>query len=330
MRDNVALVVLLQQLSAAQQAAIDKAPKLQQQEQHGQQQHNQQQPRLQGAPKRKTKVGKATSKTDTDKLQKNSLSTEDTGSGVEDDSNAEVRRMWRAEQQLQQQQQEDQQEDQHQQPIKQEPNEDKRSRQQQLAELLPGDRISAGSPNPQPRKRLRPGAGEVDHATSAAAVACAPGDVPADVLQPDQDNSTAAQAGPSTAAEQKEGILDAEAAAAEQSAPADTSASTPLLAVGNTHVLFNIKRGDIKLGQLRLLLESMVHAAQHKAPGRDVLNVITGDFNAAPHSPVSNSGCVSCAVSGGGLGCMLCRLITRFTARKAPHGREVLSCIPKA
>jgi mRNA deadenylase 3'-5' endonuclease subunit Ccr4 len=56
----------------------------------------------------------------------------------------------------------------------------------------------------------------------------------------------------------------------------------PALLVANIHVLFNPKRGDIKLGQVRTLLEE-VAAAQR---GRPAPAVVCGDFNSAVGSPL--------------------------------------------
>eukprot|EP00252_Welwitschia_mirabilis_P017265 TRINITY_DN38278_c0_g1_i1.p1 TRINITY_DN38278_c0_g1~~TRINITY_DN38278_c0_g1_i1.p1 ORF type:complete len:457 (-),score=72.16 TRINITY_DN38278_c0_g1_i1:149-1519(-) len=51
--------------------------------------------------------------------------------------------------------------------------------------------------------------------------------------------------------------------------------------IANTHLLFNPKRGDIKLGQVRILLNE-VHFLSRK--WGDVPVVISGDFNATPQS----------------------------------------------
>ncbi|XP_073109895.1 carbon catabolite repressor protein 4 homolog 3 isoform X1 [Elaeis guineensis] len=55
------------------------------------------------------------------------------------------------------------------------------------------------------------------------------------------------------------------------------------LVVGNIHVLFNPKRGDIKLGQVRLLL-SKVNALSEKWDNIPV--VLAGDFNSTPESAI--------------------------------------------
>lgn len=62
----------------------------------------------------------------------------------------------------------------------------------------------------------------------------------------------------------------------------DADAEAPALLIANIHVLFNPKRGDIKLGQVRTLLEE-VAAAQR---GRPAPAVICGDFNSAVGSPL--------------------------------------------
>lgn len=51
--------------------------------------------------------------------------------------------------------------------------------------------------------------------------------------------------------------------------------------IGNIHVLFNPKRGDIKLGQVRVLLQE-AHALSEKWGNAAV--VIAGDFNSTPQS----------------------------------------------
>ncbi|GFP85846.1 carbon catabolite repressor protein 4 homolog 5 [Phtheirospermum japonicum] len=53
------------------------------------------------------------------------------------------------------------------------------------------------------------------------------------------------------------------------------------LVVGNTHVLYNPKRGDIKLGQMRMLLEKAHELSQEWGT---IPVVITGDLNSLPQS----------------------------------------------
>lgn len=60
-------------------------------------------------------------------------------------------------------------------------------------------------------------------------------------------------------------------------------ASSRRVIVGNIHVLFNPKRGDIKLGQVRILL-SKAHALSEKWGGIPV--VLAGDFNSTPQSAI--------------------------------------------
>ncbi|RWR74972.1 carbon catabolite repressor protein 4 3 [Cinnamomum micranthum f. kanehirae] len=55
------------------------------------------------------------------------------------------------------------------------------------------------------------------------------------------------------------------------------------LLVGNIHVLFNPNRGDIKLGQIRLLLQK-AHALSEKWGSIPV--VLAGDFNSTPQSAI--------------------------------------------
>ncbi|KAF0903534.1 hypothetical protein E2562_027964 [Oryza meyeriana var. granulata] len=53
--------------------------------------------------------------------------------------------------------------------------------------------------------------------------------------------------------------------------------------VGNIHVLFNPKRGDVKLGQIRMLLEK-ANALAEKWGGIPI--VLAGDFNSTPDSAI--------------------------------------------
>lgn len=61
-----------------------------------------------------------------------------------------------------------------------------------------------------------------------------------------------------------------------------TSMSIPSfeLVVSNIHVLFNPKRGDIKLGQIRVLMDTITKATR----GGKVPVVMCGDYNSAPYS----------------------------------------------
>lgn len=58
---------------------------------------------------------------------------------------------------------------------------------------------------------------------------------------------------------------------------------THKLVLGNIHVLFNPKRGDVKLGQIRMLLEKANDLAE-KWSGIPV--VLAGDFNSTPDSAI--------------------------------------------
>ncbi|XP_056867973.1 protein angel homolog 1 isoform X2 [Takifugu flavidus] len=61
----------------------------------------------------------------------------------------------------------------------------------------------------------------------------------------------------------------------------------PLLCVVNTHLLFNPRRGDVKLAQLAILLAEMDGVVQsHKARGVDCNLILCGDFNAVPYMPL--------------------------------------------
>uniref|UniRef100_A0A8D0DYN7 Angel homolog 2 n=1 Tax=Salvator merianae TaxID=96440 RepID=A0A8D0DYN7_SALMN len=59
------------------------------------------------------------------------------------------------------------------------------------------------------------------------------------------------------------------------------------ICVANTHLLYNPRRGDIKLTQLAILLAEITNVAI-KEDGRFCPLVICGDFNSVPHSPLYN------------------------------------------
>lgn len=66
-----------------------------------------------------------------------------------------------------------------------------------------------------------------------------------------------------------------------------SSVSIPPICVANTHLLFNPKRGDIKLAQLVLLLAEVDSVVQRcKALGRACEVVLCGDFNSCPFTPL--------------------------------------------
>ncbi|KAL8063496.1 hypothetical protein ABFX02_01G029800 [Erythranthe guttata] len=71
----------------------------------------------------------------------------------------------------------------------------------------------------------------------------------------------------------------------EASTPSTSSASSDRVVICNIHVLFNPKRGDIKLGQIRVLLDR-AHAVSKLWDDAPV--VICGDFNCTPKSPMYN------------------------------------------
>ncbi|XP_063935531.1 carbon catabolite repressor protein 4 homolog 6 isoform X3 [Daucus carota subsp. sativus] len=66
--------------------------------------------------------------------------------------------------------------------------------------------------------------------------------------------------------------------------PASTGGFSKIV-VGNTHVLYNPRRGEIKLGQVRVLLDR-VHAVSKLWDDAPV--VLCGDFNCTPKSPLYN------------------------------------------
>ncbi|KAL4425811.1 hypothetical protein ABPG75_009827 [Micractinium tetrahymenae] len=75
---------------------------------------------------------------------------------------------------------------------------------------------------------------------------------------------------------------DAEAAAAA------VRPCLPSLVVANIHVLFNPKRGDMKMGQVRIFLEHVdsLCLQQQKSSGARAAAIVCGDFNSAAGSPI--------------------------------------------
>ncbi|XP_053701249.1 protein angel homolog 1 [Synchiropus splendidus] len=69
--------------------------------------------------------------------------------------------------------------------------------------------------------------------------------------------------------------------------PSASHPESPRLCVGNTHLLFNPSRGDVKLAQLGLLLAEVHHLSKScRDEDRRCDVVLCGDFNAVPHSPL--------------------------------------------
>nr|XP_015825695.2 protein angel homolog 1 [Nothobranchius furzeri] len=61
----------------------------------------------------------------------------------------------------------------------------------------------------------------------------------------------------------------------------------PPLCVANTHLLFNPKKGDVKLAQLAILLAEIDAVVKScKAKGEHCNVVVCGDFNSVPHMPL--------------------------------------------
>lgn len=61
----------------------------------------------------------------------------------------------------------------------------------------------------------------------------------------------------------------------------------PSLCVANTHLLFNPKRGDVKLAQLAVMLAEIDRVVKSCQASGELCNVILcGDFNSVPHSPL--------------------------------------------
>lgn len=67
--------------------------------------------------------------------------------------------------------------------------------------------------------------------------------------------------------------------------PIDSNGSFANICVANTHLLYNPRRGDIKLAQLALLLAEINQVAQLPDGGICPV-VLCGDFNSVPWSPL--------------------------------------------
>lgn len=63
--------------------------------------------------------------------------------------------------------------------------------------------------------------------------------------------------------------------------------ATAAVCVANTHLLYNPRRGDIKLAQLAMLLAEITSVAFRKE-GCFCPLVLCGDFNSVPSSPLYN------------------------------------------
>ncbi|KAG7282458.1 hypothetical protein CRUP_018175 [Coryphaenoides rupestris] len=70
-------------------------------------------------------------------------------------------------------------------------------------------------------------------------------------------------------------------------AEAEATATAPPVCVANTHLLFNPRRGDVKLAQLAIVLaeiDAVVEACSGR--GQQCNVILCGDFNAVPHTPL--------------------------------------------
>lgn len=67
--------------------------------------------------------------------------------------------------------------------------------------------------------------------------------------------------------------------------PAGESRSEPNICVVTTHLLYNPRRGDVKLAQLALLLAEISRVAR-RDDGTTCPILLCGDFNAVPASPL--------------------------------------------
>jgi endonuclease/exonuclease/phosphatase family metal-dependent hydrolase len=79
------------------------------------------------------------------------------------------------------------------------------------------------------------------------------------------------------------------AAAAVAAAAAVDGPRPAYVSIANTHILFNPKRGDIKLAQLRLLVQRLKLLTAAAVPPAEVGHVVAllmGDFNSTPHTPL--------------------------------------------
>ncbi|KAG5618978.1 hypothetical protein H5410_018802 [Solanum commersonii] len=75
--------------------------------------------------------------------------------------------------------------------------------------------------------------------------------------------------------------MNVKSSSKDMSASNSESVSSPSFLVGNIHVLYNPNRGDIKLGQVRLFLESAQRLSHEWG---DIPVVLAGDLNSMPQS----------------------------------------------
>ncbi len=67
----------------------------------------------------------------------------------------------------------------------------------------------------------------------------------------------------------------------------EVKAKGPPLCVANTHLLFNPRRGDVKLAQLAIMLAEIDNVVKScKAKGEHCNLILCGDFNSVPHMPL--------------------------------------------
>lgn len=67
----------------------------------------------------------------------------------------------------------------------------------------------------------------------------------------------------------------------------EVKAKGPPLCVANTHLLFNPRRGDVKLAQLAIMLAEIDRVVKScKAKGEHCNLILCGDFNSVPHMPL--------------------------------------------
>jgi mRNA deadenylase 3'-5' endonuclease subunit Ccr4 len=72
-------------------------------------------------------------------------------------------------------------------------------------------------------------------------------------------------------------------------APNTPNTTSPFIAIANTHVLFNPRRGDVKVAQLRLLIKHLQALVAKSLPPQQqqhVAALVVGDLNHQPHTAV--------------------------------------------
>lgn len=76
--------------------------------------------------------------------------------------------------------------------------------------------------------------------------------------------------------------------------PTEANSHRPVVCIANTHILFNMQRGEVKLAQLTLLLAEMDKTVREYFSSDSAIfmgrffagHILSGDFNMDPHSPL--------------------------------------------